>query len=59
MLNNESPLLAEIMNAIIPMDFRLLDLKFSEKNLLMHIECFNDMIRVQSLTKSQSCRAFP
>lgn len=59
MLDNESPLSAEIMNVIIPRDFHFYDLKFSRKSdQLVHIERFNDITRVQDLMEKQRCKTF-
>ena len=59
MLDEESLLSAEIMSIIIPRDFRFPDLKYSgQSDLLVHIECFNDMTGVQGLTPAQRCRVF-
>ena len=47
MLDEESPLSAEIMSTVIPRDFRFPDLKYSGRSdPLVHIECFNDMTGV-------------
>lgn len=44
MLDNESPLSKEIMNIVIPRDFRFPDLKYlGRSNPSVHVECFNDM----------------
>ncbi|KAH9782075.1 Integrase catalytic domain-containing protein [Citrus sinensis] len=60
MLDEESPLSAEIMGTVIPRDFRFHDLKYSGRSdPLVHIECFNDMMGVQGLTPAQRCRVFP
>ncbi|XP_052292038.1 uncharacterized protein LOC127900828 [Citrus sinensis] len=60
MLDEESPLSAEIMSTIIPRDFRFPDLKYSgTSDPLVHIERFNDMKGVQGLTPAQRCRMFP
>ena len=60
MLDDKSPLLAEIMGTMILRDFRFPDLKYSGRSgLLMHIEHFNDMIGVQGLALAQRCRVFP
>ena len=60
MLDGESPLSAEIMRAVIPRDFHLPDLRYSGRtDLLVHIECFNDITDVQGLSQAQRCRAFP
>lgn len=60
MLDEESPLSAEIMGTVIPRDFRFPDLKYSGRNNpLVHIERFNDMTGVQGLTPAQRCRVFP
>ena len=60
MLDEESPLSAEIIGTIIPRDFRFPNLTYSGKsNSLVHIECFNDMTDIQGLTAAQRCRVFP
>ena len=60
MLDEESPLAAEIMRAIIPRDFRLPDLRYSGRtDPLVHIERFNDITGVQGLSQAQRCRVFP
>ena len=60
MLDEESPLSAEIMGTVIPRDFRFPDLKYSERSdSLVHIERFNDMTGVHGLTPAQRCRVFP
>lgn len=60
MLDNKSPLSKEIMNTVIPRDFRFLDIKyFGRSDSLVHVKCFNDMTRVQSLTQDQRYRVFP
>ena len=60
MLDEESPLSAEIMGTVIPRDFRFPDLKYSGRNdPLVHIERFNDMTGIQGLTPAQRCRVFP
>ena len=47
MLDGESLLVAEIMRAVIPRDFRLLDLRYSGRtDPLMYIEHFNDITGV-------------
>ena len=47
MLDGESPLVTEIMRAIIPRDFRLPDLRYSRRtDPLLHIERFNDITGV-------------
>ena len=59
MLDEESPLSAEIMSTVIPRDFRFSDLKYSGKSdPLVHIERVNDMTGVQGLTPAQRCKAF-
>ena len=51
MLDEESPLLAEIIGTMIPRDFCFPDLKYYRKSdLLVHVERLNDMIGVQGLT---------
>ncbi|XP_024041512.1 uncharacterized protein LOC112098939 [Citrus clementina] len=60
MLDEESPLSAEIMGTVIPRDFRFPDLKYSGRSdPLVNIERFNDMTGVQGLTPAQRCRVFP
>lgn len=60
MLDGESRLSPEIMSAVIPRDFRFPDLKYPGRtDPLVHIECFNDTIRVQRLSEAQRCRVFP
>ena len=60
MLDRESSLSAEIMSVVIPRDFRLPELKYSGRtDPLVHIECFNDITRVQGLSQAQRCRVFP
>ena len=60
MLDEESPLSAEIMGTVILRDFYFSDLKYSRRSdPLVHIECFNDMTSVQGLTLAQRCRVFP
>ena len=60
MLDDESPLSAEIMGTVIPRDFHFPDLKYSGRSdPLVHIERFNDMTSVQGLTPAQRCRVFP
>ena len=60
MLDGESPLSVEIMRAVIPMDFRLPDLRYSRRtDPLVHIERFNDITWVQGLSQAQRCRVFP
>ena len=60
MLDDESPLSAEIMGIVIPRDFCFPDLKYSGRSdPLVHIERFNDMTGVQGLTPAQRCRVFP
>ena len=59
MLDEESPLSAEIMGTVIPRDFRFPDLKYSGRSdPLVHIERFNDMTGVQGLIPAQRCKAF-
>ena len=51
MLDDESPLSAEIIGTMIPRDFCFSDLKYCGKiDPLVHIELFNDMTGVQGLT---------
>lgn len=51
MLDSESPLSAEILSAVIPRDFRFLDLKYAGRiDPLVHIECFNDITGVHGLS---------
>ena len=60
MLDDESPLSAEIMGIVIPRDFCFPDLKYSGRSdPLMHIERFNDMTGVHGLTPAQRCMVFP
>ena len=60
MLDGESPISAEIMNAIISRDFCFSDLKYSGRtDPLINIEHFNDITRVQGLSQAQRCRVFP
>ena len=60
MLDRESPLSAEIMSAVIPRDFHLLDLRYSGRtDLLVHIERFNNITGVQGLSQAQRYRVFP
>lgn len=50
-LDEESPLSAEIIGTMIPRDFHFPDLKYCRKSdMLVHIERFNDMTGVQGLT---------
>lgn len=50
-LDDESPLSVEIIETIIPRDFRFPDLKYSERSdPLMHIERFNNIMGMQGLT---------
>ena len=47
------------MNTIIPWDFWFPYLKYSGRSdLLVHVERFNDMTEVQSLTHAHRCRVF-
>ncbi|XP_024039304.1 uncharacterized protein LOC112097943 [Citrus clementina] len=60
MLDRESLLSAKIMSAVIPRDFRLLDLRYSGRtDPLVHIKRFNNITGVQRLSQAQRYRAFP
>ena len=60
MLDEESPLSAEIIGTIILRDFHFPDLKYSGRSdPLVHIEHFNDMTGVHGLTPAQRCKVFP
>ena len=60
MLDDQSPLSAEIMSAVIPRDFFFPYLKYSGRtDALVHIECFNDISGVHGLSQAQRCRVFP
>lgn len=60
MLDNESLLLAKIINTMILSDFRFSKLHyFGKSNPLMHIKLFNESVGVQNLTSLLRCRAFP
>lgn len=53
MLDSDSFFLAAIMSTIILRVFRLSDLKYTRKSdPLVHIECFNNMIRAQSFRQA-------
>lgn len=59
MLDSESIILAEIMSAVIPMDFRFPDLKYARRtDLLVHIKRFNDITKVQGLSQAQRYKVF-
>lgn len=52
-LDNESPLSEEIMSTIIPWDLWFPNFKYSGRSdLLIHVECFNDMTKMQNLTQA-------
>ena len=60
MLDEESPLSAEIMSTVISREFRLSDLRYSGRiDPLVHIERVNDITVVHRLSQAQRCRVFP
>ena len=60
MLDGESPISLEMINLVIPRDFRFPDLKYSGRtDSFVNIERFNDITGVHGLSEAQRCRVFP